>query len=70
MEQSAKLGASNHPVEQVPGVSACTGAGSQVLAAEGLHRLWKAQRGLSVLGRCHGQGPVVPPSIVPQLLSM
>lgn len=51
VEQPAMLGPPQNPVEQVLGVSACTGAGSQALAAEWLDRLCERQRGLSVLDR-------------------
>lgn len=51
MEESAKLGASYHPVEQMPRVSACAGTGAQALAAEWLHRLCEALRSLLAFDR-------------------
>lgn len=70
MEESAKLGASYHPVEQVPRVGACAGTGTQALAAEWLHRLCEARRSLLAFDRSQGKDPALPFSILPQLLTM
>ena len=50
VEEPAKLGTLHHLVEQVAGVGACAGTGSQALAAEWLDRACARQKGTVSLG--------------------